>query len=197
MLKFLEELPIKIDHLRDDILRPFVVHMWPRHITPNMISIFRIFLSAIIIGMLFDYGKWHSWIIILFSIGLITDMLDGTIARTLNMKSKLGAIIDPVADKLLTLPLFFFLIKDLGGLFYSIVSIEVFTIFMAAAAFFLGIEIKANIWGKWTFVFHGTGILLLLIFSNAAWAVPVLWIAVGLGIGSIMGHLYPYLFEEK
>jgi CDP-diacylglycerol--glycerol-3-phosphate 3-phosphatidyltransferase len=197
MLKFLEELPLKIDHLRDDILRPFIVHAWPRYVTPNMITVFRLFLSFAIIWMLLDYENWHSWIIVLFSVGLISDMLDGTIARTLNMKSKLGAIIDPLADKLLTLPLFFYLIRDLGALLYSIISIEVFTVFMATVAFFLSIEIKANIWGKWTFVFHGIGLLILLLFSNTAWAVPILWMAVGLGIASIIGHLYPYLSEEN
>lgn len=197
MLKFLEKLPTKIDHLRDDILRPFVVHVWPKHITPNMITVFRIVLSFVIIFMLFDYDKWLNWIVILFAIGLFTDLLDGTMARTLNMKSKLGAIIDPVADKLLTLPLFFYLIKDIKPLLFSIVGIEIFTVFMASVGILLHIEIKANIWGKWSFVFYGIGLLILLLFSSTAWAVPVLWISVGLGLGSIIGHLYPYLFEEN
>lgn len=197
MLNFLEQLPSKIDHLRDDVLRPFVIHIWPRHITPNMITFFRIFLSFVILFMLFDYARFYVWIIILFSVGLFTDLLDGTMARTLNMKSKLGGIIDPVADKLLTVPLFVFLIKDIKPLLYSIIGIEILAIALALVGMLLGMEIKANIWGKWTFVFQGAGLLILLLFSSASWAVPILWMAVGLGIGSIIGHLYPYLFEEN
>lgn len=197
MLNFLEQLPSKIDHLRDDVLRPFVIHIWPRHITPNMITFFRIFLSFVILFMLFDYARFYVWIIILFSVGLFTDLLDGTMARTLNMKSKLGGIIDPVADKLLTVPLFVFLIKDIKPLLYSIIGIEILAIALALVGMLLGMEIKANIWGKWTFVFQGAGLLILLLFSSASWAVPILWMAVGLGIGSIIGHLYPYLFGEN
>ena len=197
MLNFLEQLPSKIDHLRDDVLRPFVIHIWPRHITPNMITFFRIFLSFVILFMLFDYARFYVWIIILFSVGLFTDLLDGTMARTLNMKSKLGGIIDPVADKLLTVPLFVFLIKDIKPLLYSIIGIEILAIALALVGMLLGMEIKANIWGKWTFVFQGAGLLILLFFASASWAVPILWMAVGLGIGSIIGHLYPYLFEEN
>ncbi len=73
---------------------------------------------------------------ILFSIAGFTDLVDGTIARLLKTQTKLGAFLDPVADKALmvttvtslllihVIPLWFFLlvvIRDamiLGGLGY-------------------------------------------------------------------------------
>lgn len=197
ILKFIENLPRKISRLRDNVLRPFIVHIWPRCLTPNMISVFRIFLALVIIFMLFDYSRWHTWIIILFSVGLFTDLLDGTMARTLNMASKLGGVLDPVADKLLAIPLFFYLIKDFKSLLFSIIGIEIFAAFLALIGIFIGTEIKANMWGKWTFVFHATGLLILLLWANEAWAVPILWMAVGFGLASIIEHVYPFLVNEN
>ena len=39
--------------------------------------------------------------VIIFAVAGITDLVDGTIARLLNQPSKFGAVLDPVADKLL------------------------------------------------------------------------------------------------
>ena len=44
-------------------------------------------------------GEWIScWI---FVIAAITDYLDGKLARELNQESKLGSLLDPVADKII------------------------------------------------------------------------------------------------
>ena len=48
--------------------------------------------------------KSYVWFLIL--LGGISDYLDGYLAKKLNLKTKFGAIIDPLADKILILILF-------------------------------------------------------------------------------------------
>jgi len=40
---------------------------------------------------------------ILFLVGIVSDAIDGVIARSKNQQSQLGALLDPIADKLLIL----------------------------------------------------------------------------------------------
>jgi cardiolipin synthase len=45
-------------------------------------------------------GRRALW---LFAIAVVTDLLDGLLARLMNQPSRLGALLDPIADKLLIL----------------------------------------------------------------------------------------------
>lgn len=66
---------------------------------PNIITMTRIATTPLI-GY-FIYTGQPNMAISLFTYSCITDFLDGFIARTFNMKSILGTILDPIADKLL------------------------------------------------------------------------------------------------
>lgn len=77
---------------------------------PNKITIARIltipFFAFLLIHYRFsqnasEYIRYTFTSI--FVLAVITDALDGFLARTLNMKTHLGAILDPIADKLLLL----------------------------------------------------------------------------------------------
>lgn len=71
---------------------------------PNALTIFRL---AMIPGFVYyffssiEYGDRIA--IILFATAGLTDMLDGFIARRYNLITKLGTVLDPVADKLMLL----------------------------------------------------------------------------------------------
>lgn len=43
----------------------------------------------------------YGWTLVLFMISGITDLLDGLIARKFHQRSRTGALLDPIADKLL------------------------------------------------------------------------------------------------
>lgn len=69
---------------------------------PNSITIFRIILIPIIVVLMLTnipYGGSLAAAIFLFA--ALTDSLDGYLARRWKQTTKLGAILDPVADKLL------------------------------------------------------------------------------------------------
>jgi cardiolipin synthase len=66
---------------------------------PNSLTLFRILLIPVYIGLLV-YEQFDYALIALLVAG-ITDALDGTIARVANQQTRLGAFLDPLADKLL------------------------------------------------------------------------------------------------
>jgi len=69
---------------------------------PNCLTFFRILAIPLIVVVYYmdlKYGNWYC--VILFSLAGISDALDGYLARRWNQTSKLGAFLDPVADKLL------------------------------------------------------------------------------------------------
>jgi CDP-diacylglycerol---glycerol-3-phosphate 3-phosphatidyltransferase len=69
---------------------------------PNWLSLFRIlFIPAIVYLVSTQKAGLLGWSCILFILAGITDGLDGLIARKMDMKSKLGIYLDPIADKLL------------------------------------------------------------------------------------------------
>ena len=65
---------------------------------PNLITIFRILLIFPIIVSLEVNLKSFVWFLII--IGGISDFADGFIAKKYNLKTSLGATIDPLADKI-------------------------------------------------------------------------------------------------
>jgi len=82
-----------------------------RHI-PNIISILRILLITPIIWAIWLEDYRLAFVLIL--IAGISDGVDGFLARFFNWKSELGALLDPLADKILLVSLFIvFAFKDL------------------------------------------------------------------------------------
>jgi cardiolipin synthase len=77
------------------------------------ITIFRIVLIPVFVGMMVEYGDtaasghvenaWRYGAILVFIVASLSDALDGYLARHWNQRSPLGALLDPIADKLLLL----------------------------------------------------------------------------------------------
>jgi cardiolipin synthase len=64
---------------------------------PNLLTLLRLCLVPCFIVASYR-GLWLA-ALILFVTAAVTDVLDGMIARRLNQRSRLGAILDPAADK--------------------------------------------------------------------------------------------------
>lgn len=80
----------------------------------NFLTIIRLILIPVFVTALY-YGRF-GWALGLFFAAAVTDGLDGLVARNFNQKTQLGAILDPMADKLLLVTAF------------VILSLEAFTI---------------------------------------------------------------------
>jgi CDP-diacylglycerol--glycerol-3-phosphate 3-phosphatidyltransferase len=69
---------------------------------PNILTLFRIFLTPIFIVCLFaEFTSAHSWALAIFIVASITDALDGYYARKNDMVTDTGRFLDPLADKIL------------------------------------------------------------------------------------------------
>jgi len=66
----------------------------------QFLTYFRILIAPIIFILitLFDF---YGWALLLFFIATISDYWDGFLARKYNLESMLGAVLDPIADKIL------------------------------------------------------------------------------------------------
>jgi cardiolipin synthase len=71
---------------------------------PNLISIFRIFLVAPIVWLTLEGRAAEA--LTLFVLAGASDALDGHLARRYGWRSRLGSILDPLADKLLMMSVF-------------------------------------------------------------------------------------------
>ncbi len=71
---------------------------------PNLITVFRLVLVPVVILMILQ-EEW-GWALALFVIAGISDGLDGFVARRFDMRSALGAVIDPLADKALLVTIY-------------------------------------------------------------------------------------------
>lgn len=69
---------------------------------PNLLSFFRILLIPVyaVLYMRAQSAKEYIEAAVVFAISAVTDMADGIIARKFNMRSRLGIMLDPLADKL-------------------------------------------------------------------------------------------------
>lgn len=85
----------------------------------NLLTISRIFLALIIFILISFFGN-YSISIMLFFIAGISDYFDGFLARKFNAQSSLGEILDPIADKILIVFLFFALAIDLNSFLIGI-----------------------------------------------------------------------------
>jgi CDP-diacylglycerol--glycerol-3-phosphate 3-phosphatidyltransferase len=86
---------------------------------PNILTWIRIAAIPLIVVLFYAPYHWADPAAgLLFAAAGITDSLDGYLARRLNQTSRLGAFLDPVADKLIVaVALVLLLSKDIPSLF--------------------------------------------------------------------------------
>jgi len=82
----------------------------------QFLTYFRIFIAPIIFLLITVYD-WYGWALILFLLASISDYWDGFLARKYDLESVIGAVLDPVADKMLTIFLILALSIELSSIF--------------------------------------------------------------------------------
>jgi len=168
---------------------------------PNILAAIRIFLAFLMYLFLVNRDIFHihpSWLdyfaALIFVIASITDFFDGFIARNFNAVSKLGEILDPLADKMLTLGAFLgllFLHRADAWAVYLILVREFFITGLRVVMASEGLSVKASFAGKIKTVFQMIAIGFLLM--NWPCGNCLLWIAVILTIYSGLDYLKVYI----
>lgn len=161
---------------------------------PNLLTIYRIgAVPAIVLLLLFKNQPVCFLAALLFSLGAITDYLDGYFARSRGMVSNLGKFLDPLADKLLVICPLIMLAwqqKVPGWMVCVIAGRELAVTGLRGIAAEQGVVIAAERLGKWKTGFQiGAIIPLLLHYSYFGFdlhriGIIVLWIALGFTIAS-------------
>jgi CDP-diacylglycerol--glycerol-3-phosphate 3-phosphatidyltransferase len=151
----------------------------------NKISTFRILTVPLFIATLIYYvpGKEHLRYLALgiFILAVISDALDGYIARKSKMQSEAGMILDPLGDKLLLMSAFVCLSFDKFplhfplGVVLTVISRDVLILLGTIVIFIVkqDLDISPTRWGKLTTTFQmSAAIAVLLQWTQGA---PVLW----------------------
>jgi CDP-diacylglycerol--glycerol-3-phosphate 3-phosphatidyltransferase len=132
------------------------------------------------------HTSWLNYIAaFIFVVASATDFFDGYIARTFNQVTTLGKILDPLADKMLTLAAFLGLMM-IGSAspwaIFLIVTRELFITGLRVSAVAEGIDISASWMGKVKTVAQmiAIGFLLMGWYGGTI----LLWIAVALTLYS-------------
>lgn len=143
---------------------------------PNYITIVRIVLVPFFFSFLIYYNPMHpnfrTFALVLFLAAMVSDALDGLIARKFSSQTKLGTFLDPFADKLLLLSGFLgiafstsFTSKPHLWIVVVIVFRDLFIICGLIIIYLTvnRIEIRPNLLGKATTFFQMLTILSILI----------------------------------
>ncbi|HEU4889735.1 MAG TPA: CDP-diacylglycerol--glycerol-3-phosphate 3-phosphatidyltransferase [Thermoanaerobaculia bacterium] len=79
---------------------------------PNALTLLRIFLVPFLVVVLLTKFTGREFVgLAIFLVAAITDFFDGWLARRRNQTTKLGALLDPIADKLLMSAAFISLVE--------------------------------------------------------------------------------------
>lgn len=154
---------------------------WANRITICRIILIPVFITAVLYHNL-------NLALLIFIIATITDALDGYIARVRNEKTRLGAILDPLADKMLigsayiSLSIVSGLPEYLSMPIYVpmiIISRDVIILLGAMIWYLMAgkIDVKPTIIGKVTAFFQMFTIILLLLqfrYSNWVWNITIM-----------------------
>lgn len=174
---------------------------WKKNL-PMVATCSRIVLAALIVGLLFTEWKWAGWSsAVLFTFASLTDWLDGYWARKFKAESVMGQFMDPIADKLLVLPVLIMLLDlDRVDPFMVILlsSRDILIGGIRSVAAANQVIIAAKPFGKWKTGFQMVAIPMLLI-GEPVFSLPLpelgiigLWISVILSMVSGAEYTWGY-----
>ena len=182
---------------RNNKIRIFLLNL------PNALASLRILLAPVMFWIILNpdffteagyHITWNYYFAsLLFVLASITDFFDGFIAREWNQMTMLGAIIDPLADKMLTIAAFLGLMmigEASAWAIYIIIIRELFITGIRTVAVSEGLDIKASWAGKVKTVAQMFAIGFLLM--HWPYGEELLWFAVGLTLYSGFEYLYGF-----
>jgi len=139
---------------------------------PNLLSLIRVFLAPLCYYYLVQVEFNFLPLLILGVVVILSDFLDGALARRLNQSSRLGLILDPLGDKacLFAVALALLFSGRVSPLFFIIIAAKDLLILLGGV-FLIGKAktiIPSNTLGKWTTGFFAYSIVLFIALEGIA-----------------------------
>lgn len=172
---------------------------------PNLLASLRILIAPIMFWVIlnpqvftqngYDISWNYYFASLLFVLASVTDFFDGYIAREWDQSTLLGAILDPLADKMLTIAAFLgLMMMGVASVWavYIIIIRELFITALRTVAVGENISVKASFAGKVKTVSQMFAIGFLLM--HWPYGTLLLWIAVALTVYS--GAEYVWSFRK-
>jgi CDP-diacylglycerol--glycerol-3-phosphate 3-phosphatidyltransferase len=165
---------------------------------PNSLTLLRIVLAPLLVVVLLtEFPDKEIWGLVIFLIAAMTDALDGIIARRTNRITVTGAMLDPIADKLLISAAFISLV-ELGLAPAWMVTLIVGREFAVTGLRLIALErnvpISANMWGKAKTTTQIIAVSLLIFGSHLGplriLGPLVLWVALILTVISMVVYFW-------
>jgi len=152
---------------------------------PNFLSVLRMVLVvpfALVLTSDIPNARW--WGIGIALLAMLTDKLDGDLARYLHAESEWGRILDPLADKVAVATIAIILLwLGIIPLWFVIVLVARDLLILAGGLYLkkrTGEVLPSNMAGKWAVGVISMTLLLALIDENM-WIVPVgIWMSVAM-----------------
>jgi CDP-diacylglycerol---glycerol-3-phosphate 3-phosphatidyltransferase len=174
---------------------------------PNLLTLTRILLIPVFIVLFATPDPSRSiTAAIVFVVAAVTDLLDGYLARRSGQVTKLGKLLDPIADKLLVLSALILLVNvDRVSALVAILIIarEVAVTGIRAIAAGEGMIIAAETTGKYKMALQVVAIVLLILEGTALSALGNLHLAgivtlyLSLVLGYVSGGQYVWSFWKQ
>ncbi len=166
---------------------------------PNALTLLR-FLLVGLMAYLFVNG-YAVWSMLVYLFAAATDLVDGYIARRFNQISNIGKVMDPVADKLMTITalvcMFFMNYLSTGILVVVIVKESLMVIGGVLIYFVFKKVVYANLFGKIAAAAYFLAIMLLFLHKYVApWDAWFMYLAVALNVISMLQYGYINIVME-
>jgi len=174
---------------------------------PNVLTLVRILLIPVFVMLLIDPTPDRALsAAIVFVVAAVTDLLDGYVARKTGQITKLGRLLDPIADKLLVLSALILLVQvDRVSALVAILIIarEVAVTGLRAIAASEGLIMSAEVTGKYKMALQVIAIVLLVLEGTVVETVGNLHLAgivtlyLSLILGYVSGAQYVWSFWRQ
>jgi len=138
----------------------------------NILTVSRFFLTIIFAVLAQVPGAAGAWAALcFFGVAVLTDFLDGYIARKYNLITVFGQIMDPIADKFLTLTALFIFAFEGTIALWMVILVACREIGVTSVRIFAltnGKVMPAESAGKWKAAFQMGAVLLALVYRVCA-----------------------------